>query len=74
MDLLRKPGEDGAVEKWHGYLERTKVCLSIINCSSASDRHSHFRIPFVDEILLPYSLILSSLCTKTNRLSPNLFL
>ncbi|KAE8542355.1 AmmeMemoRadiSam system protein B [Cryptococcus gattii VGV] len=24
MDLLRKPGEDGAVEKWHGYLERTK--------------------------------------------------
>ncbi|UOH82327.1 AmmeMemoRadiSam system protein B [Cryptococcus neoformans] len=24
MDLLRKPGEEGAVEKWHGYLDRTK--------------------------------------------------
>lgn len=73
MDLLRKPGEDGAVEKWHEYLERTKVCLSSVVVQHLTDI-SHFRIPFVDEILLPYSLILSSLCTRTNRLSPNLFL
>lgn len=65
MVLLRS-----GMDTWR---EPRSVCQSSIVVQHLTDI-SHFRIPSVDEILLPYSLILSSLCTRTNRLSPNLFL
>lgn len=42
MDLLRRPGEEGAVEKWEAYLLKTKV--GQIRLLYASHPHVGFRV------------------------------
>ena len=37
MEILRQPAEDGAVERWHTYLDRTKVSPGLASAESSRD-------------------------------------